>query len=58
MSVNPKPQTIDSVFGNKKYYIDFYQREYKWQKDHVESLLDDIFYKFAIDYKNDLVGTI
>lgn len=54
MSVNPKPQTIDSVFGNKKYYIDFYQREYKWQKDHVESLLDDIFYKFAIDYKNDL----
>ena len=54
MSVNPKPQTIDSVFGNRKYYIDFYQREYKWQKDHVESLLDDIFYKFEIDYKNDL----
>ena len=54
MSVNPTPQTIDSVFGNRKYYIDFYQREYKWQKDHVESLLDDIFYKFEIDYKNDL----
>ncbi|HHE04461.1 MAG TPA: DUF262 domain-containing protein, partial [candidate division WOR-3 bacterium] len=50
MSVNPKPQTIDSVFGNTKYYIDFYQREYKWKKLHVESLLDDIFYKFEGEY--------
>jgi len=22
MSVNPKPQTIDSVFANRRYYID------------------------------------
>ncbi|MHA1228794.1 MAG: hypothetical protein ACTSPV_18880 [Candidatus Hodarchaeales archaeon] len=22
MSVNPKPQTVDSVFGNRRYYID------------------------------------
>jgi len=51
MSINPKPQTVNSVFGDKKYYIDFYQREYKWTKDHVESLLDDIFYKFENEYK-------
>jgi len=50
MGVNPKPQTIDSVFGNTKYYIDFYQREYKWKKHHVESLLEDIFYKFEGEY--------
>jgi len=50
MSVNPKPQTINSVFGNTKYYIDFYQREYKWTRDHIESLLDDIFYKFESEY--------
>jgi len=50
MGVNPKPQTIDSVFGNTKYYIDFYQREYKWKKQHVESLLEDIFYKFEGEY--------
>lgn len=50
MSVIPKQQTIDSVFGNVKYYIDFYQREYKWKKYHVESLLDDIFYKFDGEY--------
>jgi len=50
MGVNPKHQTIDSVFGNTKYYIDFYQREYKWKKHHVESLLEDIFYKFEGEY--------
>ena len=50
MSVTPKPRTIDDVFGNTRYYIDFYQREYKWKKPHVENLLDDIFYKFEGEY--------
>lgn len=54
MSVNPKPQNIDSVFGNVRYYIDFYQREYKWKKMHIESLLDDIFYKFEGEYNSDI----
>jgi len=54
MGVNPKPQTIDSVFGNTKYYIDFYQREYKWKKQHVESLLEDIFYKFEGEYDSNI----
>jgi len=54
MGVNPKPQTIDSTFGNTKYYIDFYQREYKWKIPHVESLLEDIFYKFEGEYNPDV----
>jgi len=54
MSVNPKPQTVDSVFANRRYYIDFYQREYKWKKIHIESLLDDIFYKFEDKYSLDI----
>jgi len=54
MSVNPKPQTVNSVFANRRYYIDFYQREYKWKKIHIESLLDDIFYKFEDKYSLDI----
>ena len=54
MGINPKQQTIDSVFGNTKYYIDFYQREYKWKDAQVESLLDDLFYKFEGEYDSDL----
>ncbi|WP_244440949.1 hypothetical protein [Neobacillus jeddahensis] len=29
MALNPSPVTIANIF-NKKYEVDFYQREYKW----------------------------
>ena len=46
MDVQPDKQNIDQVFSNTVYYIDFYQRQYKWDKDPVNRLLEDIFYKF------------
>lgn len=54
MEISPDKQNIDTVFSNTNYYIDFYQREYKWTKDQVKTLLDDIFYKFNLDYKGHL----
>src|SRR5208337_2014904 len=50
MSVIPQKTDINSLFGTKEFYIDFYQREYKWKKDHVIKLLDDIFHRFDLDY--------
>lgn len=46
MDVQPDKQNIDQVFGSTVYFIDFYQRQYKWEKDPVNRLLEDIFYKF------------
>lgn len=46
MDVQPDKQNVDQVFGSTVYYIDFYQRQYKWEKDPVVRLLDDVFYKF------------
>lgn len=51
MSINPTGMTVDEVFSGTQYYIDFYQREYKWKKPHIDSLLDDIFYRFELEYK-------
>ena len=51
MSVTSFPQTIEEVFSTTTYYIDFYQRQYKWDREPVERLLDDIFYKFNQDYQ-------
>ena len=51
MDVNTNNQNIDMVFANTSYYIDFYQRQYKWDDEAVKRLLDDIFYKFNIEYK-------
>lgn len=51
MDISPDKQNIDTLFSNTQYYIDFYQREYKWTTEPVERLLDDIFYKFNEVYQ-------
>lgn len=50
MSINPKEVNINDLFGAIPYFIDFYQREYKWKKEPVFSLLEDIFHRFDQDY--------
>lgn len=50
MDVSPDKQNLDQIFANTTYYIDFYQRQYKWDDVPVKRLLDDIFYKFGIEY--------
>ncbi|MGL1937134.1 MAG: DUF262 domain-containing HNH endonuclease family protein [Fibrobacterales bacterium] len=51
MEISPDNQIIDRVFSNTTYNIDFYQRDYKWTAEPVLRLLDDIFFKFNIEYK-------
>ncbi|MBN6889596.1 uncharacterized protein DUF262/uncharacterized protein DUF1524 [Cytobacillus horneckiae] len=51
MDVTPDKQNINTVFSNTTYYIDFYQRQYKWSNEPVYRLLDDVFYKFSIEYE-------
>jgi len=50
MDISPDKQNIDRVFSNTRYYIDFYQRQYKWNDIPVKRLLDDVFYKFNEEY--------
>lgn len=50
MDISPDKQNIDKLFSNTSYYIDFYQRDYKWNDEPVRRLLDDIFYIFDVNY--------
>lgn len=50
MEVNPEKQNIHTLFSTTNYYIDFYQREYKWKDKTVLQLIDDIFYHFDQGY--------
>lgn len=50
MDILPDKQNVDRVFSGTAYYIDFYQRDYRWNDDPVLRLLDDIFYKFRDAY--------
>lgn len=51
MDITPDKQNIDTLFSNTTYYIDFYQRQYKWNEGPVRRLLDDIFYKFNEEHR-------
>ena len=45
-TIIPEKQTVEICLKQKNYHIYFYQREYVWNKDTVETLLNDIFYTF------------
>lgn len=47
--ITPNAHTINKVFSEKdRYFIDIYQRDYKWQKSQVETLLRDIELRFNL----------
>jgi len=50
MDIAPDTQSVDKLFGSTTFYIDFYQRQYKWNEIPVNRLLDDIFHKFNSEY--------
>jgi len=44
-------KTIRQLLSGSKYTIDYYQREYRWQKKHVTELIDDLFEKFSASFE-------
>lgn len=51
VEIQPEKQNIDQTFSTTVYFIDFYQRDYKWTEEPVRRLLDDIFYQFDETYQ-------
>lgn len=49
--ITPDKQSVEDCLKQKTYYVDFYQREYVWKKETVETLLRDIFYPFEQSYE-------
>jgi len=46
--ITPNDQFLRAVFSSTKaYYIDIYQREYKWDTENVKTLLNDIEIRFG-----------
>ena len=44
--IDGRGRTIRELLAGRKYSIDYYQREYKWQKKQVGELIDDLASKF------------
>ncbi|HWQ92667.1 MAG TPA: DUF262 domain-containing protein [Clostridia bacterium] len=43
---------VSEVLDNKKYTVDYFQREYNWQKRHIEQLVIDLTSAFLDEYED------
>jgi hypothetical protein len=44
-------RTVRQMLANQKYSIDYFQREYEWQRKQVAELLEDLAAKFLDSYE-------
>lgn len=49
-SIEGKAKNVSEILLDKKYKLDFYQREYKWETSHIIDLLEDLSSKFLTHY--------
>jgi uncharacterized protein with ParB-like and HNH nuclease domain len=43
--------SISSILKGQKFYIDYFQREYRWQEKHIKLLVEDLTSTFLKSYK-------
>ena len=48
--IDGKGRTVRELLANRKYSIDYYQREYKWQTKQLSELMADLSSKFIESY--------
>lgn len=46
-----KDYPLAEILGNKKYTVDYFQREYKWEKINIEQLISDLVNAFMEYYR-------
>ena len=48
--ISGKEKNLRQLLQNTKYTIHYYQREYMWQRKHIEELVDDLTSEFLEFY--------
>jgi len=49
--IQPTYSSVKKLLSNRRFNIDEYQREYKWEQKHLEELLTDLTQRFNDSYK-------
>lgn len=49
--IRAKEYSLKDILSNNKYSIDYFQREYRWQKENIEQLIDDLYSAFRNDFR-------
>lgn len=50
IQIQGKERTVSELLKAKKYSIDYYQREYRWETRHITELIEDLANKFFSYY--------
>lgn len=50
-TIVPHYRSVQGLLQSQSFSIDEYQREYKWEKEHIDELLSDLQGKFFSSYK-------
>ncbi len=50
--IDAQAKSVSDLLSNKKYAIDYYQREYKWETKQITELLEDLETKFLDNYED------
>jgi len=50
-AIDGKARTISEVLKGKRYGIDFYQREYRWQRKQTKELVEDLVEQFLQSHR-------
>lgn len=49
--IEAQNRSIVEVLDKKKYTVDYYQREYNWEQEHIEQLVTDLSTAFLNEYE-------
>lgn len=50
LRTDARTKSVRELLSGQKYSIDFYQREYLWERKHVQELLTDLENQFFLNY--------
>lgn len=42
--------SINKLLKDQKFYIDYFQREYRWQENHIKTLIEDLTNTFLLSF--------
>ena len=57
--IDADDRTIFNVLNERKYTVDYYQREYSWEQKHIEQLVTDLTSTFLAAYtEGDARGSV
>lgn len=49
--IKAEDKSLTGILANNKYTIDYFQREYRWGKENMDQMIDDLHSAFLDNYK-------